>query len=89
MSLDEAEELAQRAHASGYRSVSEYVRARTLDDDTPRRISPIQQHAELIRALSRIGDGLKCAIAAAPTSPAHAELEACLEALCDALFLLA
>jgi hypothetical protein len=58
---DEAEELAQRAHAAGYRSVSEYVRARTLEtEDAPRtrRFMPAH-HAALVRALSRVGVTLR------------------------------
>jgi hypothetical protein len=58
---DEAEELAQRAHAAGYGSISEYVRARTLETEDAPRARPFMpvHHAALVRALSSVGITLR------------------------------
>jgi hypothetical protein len=61
VSSDEVEELTQRAHAAGYRSISEYVRARTLETEDVPRARPFRpaHHAALVRALSSVGVTLR------------------------------
>jgi proline dehydrogenase len=84
MTAEESAALSARAEEAGYKTVSDYARARLIGERSapPSRRAMSLERAELIRALTRVGERLNLlAHLCAQNDALREESEACLSAV--------
>jgi hypothetical protein len=79
---DESAALSRRAEEAGYKTLSDFARERLLDGNTPASRAMSLERAQIIRALTRVGERLNLLMhLSAHDDVLRVESEACLTVL--------